>query len=103
MDFALQTPGLQCHQFVRRLFALSRKMTPALFIKSLQRAAKYRITDLETIERIAVLYLNQGDGNLPPAQVDEKYQQRASYQEGSLTEKPDLSIYDPPPQPDHEP
>ena len=103
LDFALQTPGLQCHRFVCRLFSLSRKMTPALFIKSLQRAAKYRIIDLETIERIAGLYLNQGDGNLPPAQVDEKYQQRASYQEGSLTEKPDLSIYDPPPPPDHEP
>ena len=102
LDFALRTPGLQRHQFVRRLFALSRKMTPALFIQSLQRAAKYQITRLETIERIAVLSLSQGAGYLPFAQVHEHYQEREAYQEGSLTEKPDLSIYENPPPPDDE-
>ena len=102
LDFALRTPGLQCHQFVRRLFALSQKMTPALFIQTLERAAKYHITSLETLERIAVLYLRQGAGYLPWAEVHEHYQERAAYQEGSLTEKPDLSIYENPTPPDHE-
>ena len=102
LDFALPTPGLQGHQFVRRLFALSRRMTPALFIKSIERAAKYQITSLETIERIAVLYLSQGAGHLPLAQVHEHYQEREAYKEGSLTEKPDLSIYENPAPPDHE-
>jgi len=36
------------------------------------------------------------------AEVHEDYQEREAYQEGSLTEKPDLSIYDDPPPPDHE-
>jgi len=102
LDFALQTPGLQRHQFVRRLFALSRRMTPELFNQTLERAAKYRITSLEVIQRIAVLYLGQGPGYLPFAEVHEDYQEREAYQEGSLTEKPDLSIYDDPPPPDHE-
>lgn len=102
LDFALQTPGLQRHQWVRRLFALSQKMTPELFAKSLERAGKYRITSLDTIERIALLYLSQGTGYLPFAEVQEHYQERDTYQEGSLTEKPDLSIYETPPPPDHE-
>ncbi len=102
LDFALRTPGLQCHQLVRRLFALSQKMTPALFIQSLERATKYQITSLETLERIAVLYLSQGAGYLPLAEVHEHYQEREAYKEGSLTEKPDLSIYENPPPPDHE-
>jgi len=102
LDFALPTPGLQGHQFVRRLFALSRKMTPALFIQTLERAAKYHITSLETLARIALLYLSQGTGYLPWAEVHEHYQEREAYQEGSLTEKPGLSIYENPPPPDHE-
>ena len=102
LDFALPTPGLQRHQFVRRLFALSQRMTPELFGKSLQRAAQYQITSLDTIERIALLYLGQGDGYLPGAQVQEHYQERPAYQEGSLTEKPDLSLYQDPPPADHE-
>jgi transposase len=102
LDFALPTPGLQRHQFVRRLFALSRKMTTELFSRTLARAAKYRITSLDVIQRIAVLYLGQGPGYLPFAEVHEDYQEREAYQEGSLTEKPDLSIYDDHPPPDHE-
>jgi hypothetical protein len=50
------------HQFLRRLLALSRKMSVELFSQSLERARKYRITDLETVERIAWLYLQQGAG-----------------------------------------
>jgi hypothetical protein len=102
LDFALQTPGLQRHQWVRRLFALSRKMTAELFNRTLARALKYRIISLEVIERIAVLSLGQGPGYLPFAEIHEDYQAREAYQEGSLTEKPDLSIYDDPPPPDHE-
>jgi hypothetical protein len=75
-------------------------MTPALLTQSLARAAQYQITCLETIERIAVLCLGQGPGYLPCAEVQEDYQTRDAYQEGSLTEKPDLSIYDDPSPPE---
>jgi hypothetical protein len=106
VDFILQTKGLARHEFIRKLLALSQKMTPELFIKSIARAAKYRITSLETVRRIAVLYLQQGTGVLPLATVDEQFTQREAYLEGSLTEAPDLSIYqepeDPPTDPEHE-
>lgn len=102
LDFALPAKGIARHEFVRKLLALSRKMSVDLFIKSLERARKYRITSLETIERIALLYLKEGIGELPLAQVDEAFREREAYQEGSLTEPPDLSLYQDPPEPDHE-
>jgi hypothetical protein len=77
-------------------------MTPGLFVKSLERSLKYHITSLEIIKRIAVLHLGQGAQNLPLAEVDEQYLQREAYLEGSMTEQPDLSIYQTPEEQDHE-
>jgi transposase len=94
LDFALAPKGIQRHGFLRKLYALSRKMTAALFIASIERAHKYRITDIGTIERIAALNMTQGASALPFAEVDEDFRQRDSYQEGRLTDAPDLSIYD---------
>ena len=99
LDFALPTKGLQRHEFIRRLLTLSRRMSLELLTQSLERARKYRITSLETVERIALLYLQQGIGQLPLAEVDDHLTQRPAYQEGSLTEPPDLSIYQ---EPSHE-
>jgi transposase len=96
LDFALPTKGIQRHDFIRRLLALSRRMSVELLTQSLERARKYRITSLETVERIALLYLQQGTGQLPLAEVDAHLTQRPAYQEGSLTEPPDLSIYQDP-------
>jgi transposase len=106
LDFALGTKGVQRHAFLRRLLTLSQKMPAALFIQSVQRAHHYRITNLESVERIALLYLRENDAELPLADVDESFLQRAAYQEGSLTDLPDLSIYQEPEEPknpkDHE-
>ncbi len=97
VDFILQTPGIYRHEQLRKLLALSRKMTPQRFSKSVERAHKYRITSLPTLERIAQLYLDEGM-ELPL--IDEDFRLREAYLEGSLTEQPDLSIYQNPP--DHE-
>jgi transposase len=106
LEFALPEKGIARHHLIRQLLALSRKLSADLFLKSLERALKYRITSLEVIERIAFLYLQQGAAELPPAQVDEAFRQREAYLEGSLTEPPDLSLYqdppEPPPPPNHE-
>lgn len=103
LDFALPTPGLQRHQFLRKLFLLSQRITPELFLKSLLRARHYRITSLATLESIARLLLAEGwTGHLSAVEIDPDFRQRAAYQEGSLTEQPDLSIYQPPLPQDHE-
>lgn len=94
LDFALKPKGIERHRRVRELFALSQKMTSALFVRSIRRALRYRITSIETIERIACLYLAEGSAAIPYAQVDESFRERAAYQEGHLTDEPDLSAYD---------
>jgi hypothetical protein len=103
LDFVLQSKEVhQRHVFLRRLLALSRRMTPELFVKSVQRAHRYRISSLETIERIALLHLAEGTAELPFAELDEGFRQRSTYQEGSLTDPPDLSIYQDPADQNHE-
>jgi transposase len=94
LDYALSAPGVQRHRFTRELFALSRKLTPSVFVHTVQRALRYRIVDLATIRRIAWLCVSQAEDVLPEAEVDDDFQQRPAYQEGCLTEQPDLSVYD---------
>jgi transposase len=94
LDFALKPKGIERHGFLRKLYALSGKMTEAVFVASIERAHKYRITDIATIERIAALNITQGPPSLPFAEVDEDFRARDTYREGRLTDAPDLSIYD---------
>lgn len=93
LDFALKPKGRQRHHFLRRLFALSRQMTPALFLKTIERALRYRIDSLDTLRAIARLYLCESDTILPEADIDESFRERHSYLEGRLTEPPDFSLY----------
>jgi transposase len=99
LDWVLERKGPTRHRFLRSLLALSRKMSPELFIPCVERAAKYRIEDIATIERIALLGLQQGAAVLPLVAVDQQFTQRQAYLEGSLTDAPDLSIYQDPPDP----
>ncbi|MFV2069482.1 MAG: hypothetical protein ACC645_21160 [Pirellulales bacterium] len=94
LDFAFATPGIQRHRFTRELFALSRKLTCNVFLKTAARAHRYRIVDLATLRRIAWLCLSQEEEALPEPEVDEDFQQRPAYQEGYLTDQVDLSVYD---------
>ncbi len=95
LDFALKPKGLKKHQFIRELFALYQKMVFSLFITTIQRALKYRITEMKTIERIAILQMTDGSGyEVPCVDVDSQFKDRESYQEGRLSGEVDLSIYD---------
>ena len=69
-------PGLLRHQFLRRLLALSQRMTPELFVRSVERAHRYRITSLDTLEKIALLHLKEGAGELPLPPIDESFRDR---------------------------
>ncbi len=100
LDYALPTKGLARHEFLRRLLALSRKMSVELFRQTVERARKYRITSLETLQRIAWLYLQQAPGQVPLVEIDAAFREREAYQEGSLTDPPELSAYQDPA--DHE-
>lgn len=94
LDFVLKSKGIQRHRFLREMFALTKQMTSTLFIHTCERALKYRITDVETLRRIALLYMSQGEESLPCVDVNESFREREAYLEGFLTDAPDFSLYD---------
>jgi len=53
----------------------------------------YRITDITTIERIAVLLMQTGVYQMQPADVDTEYKNRKAYCDGRFTDEVDLSVY----------
>jgi hypothetical protein len=93
LNFALQA-GPQRHRFLRELFALSRRMSRSVFIQTIERALRYQIADIPTLQRIARLCVSQDEIPLPFADVDESFLQRDAYQQGHLTDAPDFSLYD---------
>lgn len=96
VDYVLKTPGIKRHRFLRELLALSRQVTPTVFTHALERALRYRIANIPTLHRIAWFCMSQGQGQaMPYVDIDETYRERPAYQEGSLTDEPDFSIYDP--------
>jgi hypothetical protein len=95
LDFVLKEErGIQRHRFIRELFAMTSRMPAAVFIQTAERALRYRITSIETLERIALLYITQDTQILPRVDVDEGFRQRQTYLEGNLTDAPDFSLYD---------
>ena len=59
-----------------------------------RRLWKYRITDMEAIERIAILIMRDGHYHMPSVQIDQDFQQRESYLQGRFSDDVDLSLYD---------
>jgi transposase len=95
-DFALKLNGKKRHSFIRKLYGLYQKLTPSLFVKSIKRALKYRITDIPTIERIAVLQMQSGIYDVRAVEIDMEYQNRKAYLDGRFTDEIDLSVYNSP-------
>lgn len=93
LNFALHA-GVQAQRFLRELFALSRRVTAAVFIETIERALRYRISDIETLRRIARLSISQQEFQFSDVEVDESFRQREAYQQGHLTDAPDLDLYD---------
>ncbi|NIO87704.1 MAG: hypothetical protein GTN68_44935 [Candidatus Aminicenantes bacterium] len=58
------------------------------------RALKYRITDIETIERMAIFQMKEGNYSLPSIIIDQDFEARESYLEGYSSDEVDLSLYD---------
>jgi len=94
LDAAWTPKGAARHRFLRELFALSRRMTSELFVRSVTRALKYRVGEIETIWRIALMHVQEGVHTLPVAEFDESFTEREAYREGCLSDEPDFSRYD---------
>ncbi len=94
LNLMIKESGKKKHQFIRRLYSLYKKIAFPVFIKAVKRALKYRITDMEIVERIAVLQLRDGCFKMPEPEITHDFQNRASYMEGCFADEVDLSVYD---------
>jgi len=94
LDRVLAPGGIQRHQHVRRLYALSRRMSERLFVRSVERAHRYGVRDLETLERIAHLVMTVDDAPVLPVEFDEAYRDRQAYREGEFADRPGPSACD---------
>jgi len=94
MSFVKTQKGIQIHRLIRALHGLSQKLASQLFIQTIKRAHRYRITDINTIERIAILLMKDTQALLPSVTVDENLSNRDSYRQGRLTDEVDLSVYE---------
>src|SRR5512132_4292549 len=75
LNFALHA-GVQPQRFLRELFALSCRVTAAVFLETIERALHYRITDIETLRRLARLSISQQEFQVGSVEVDESFRQR---------------------------
>ena len=94
LTFAIKNGVKQKHRFIRALYGLYRKMALEVFIKTVSRALKYRITDIKTVERIATLQLTAANFQLPLPQIDRQLEKRDAYVEGYFADNVDLGVYD---------
>lgn len=94
LNFSLKSKGTKKHRFIRELFGLYKKIARSIFIKTVKRALKYRITDINSVERIAILQMNDGSYEMPLVEINEEFQKRETYLEGRFSDDVDLSIYD---------
>lgn len=95
LTFALkQKSDKSKHRFIRQLYGLYKKMALSLLIKTIKRALKYRIIDMKSIERIAILLMREGNYDVPLAEIDQEFKNRTAYLEGRFAGDVDLSDYD---------
>ena len=84
--------SIKKYQVIRQLFRLSQKLHSDLFLKTIKRAMEYGVTDMETIERIAIYQLH--DSSFTAEGVFDDPPESDLYPELDVSELPDLSKYD---------
>jgi transposase len=96
MDFINQQKGLKKHHFIRCLYGLSRKVALPVFSRSLERALKFGILDIQTIERICILQMKSDsyESLTTTTMSSESYRNRKSFIEGEFCDEVDLDRYD---------
>jgi len=95
LDFIL---GKECTvrqkpRLIRELFRLSKKMTSELFITCIQRALKYKITRIESVEKIAGYLVENNIEQHVEIPFSDEYENRSSYQKGRTSCEEDLTHY----------
>lgn len=96
LDLLKKAPdsAMKKYRLIRQVFRLSQKLSAELFLRTIQRALTYRVTDMETIERMAVYLLRENAVQRhlwPDSDEDPKVE---VHYEVDVSDLPDLGKYD---------
>lgn len=94
LDFILKGTGALRHRQVRELYKLYRRLSQNLFERVVERAYKYKVDDVRSLDDIARLLAREDANFIPDAPYDVGYEEREQYLEGRMTDLPDLSNYE---------
>ena len=94
LDFILKGTGALRHRHLRELHGLYRRLSPTLFERVVERAHRYKVDDVRTLDEIARLLVRDDAEFIPDAPFDEGYEDREQYREGRVSDPPDLSGYE---------
>jgi hypothetical protein len=92
---AAQPGGIQAKMtLIRKMESLHKSISFPFFIKTIERAFQYRVTDASTLERIATQLMKQEAYQVPLFDIPEDFEEREAYQDGKTSDEPDLSRFD---------
>ena len=80
-------------KFIRQLYMLMKKMAPSLFIATIERALKYRVTNIEALIRISHQLMKKELHDFPEIAVHNDYEEREAYQQGRFSQERDPEFY----------
>jgi len=80
-------------KFIRELHRLAKKMSKALFLKTVDRALHFHIDSIASVERIAEQVVKNEVQHLGELPLPDQYETRKSYQEGRFSTEADLGRY----------
>ena len=80
-------------KFVRDLYRLATKLDTPLFLTAVERALKYQVTSVASVERIAAQVLQPPAPPLLPTPLNEHYEERTAYQAGRFSSEANLASY----------
>ena len=92
LDFIKQIDIRTKGKFIRELYRLSKKITDEIFNEGLLRAIEYKITKIDSLERIFNHIIRADSSNLDIPQAEE-YENRKTYQEGKISTEADPETY----------
>ena len=94
INFISLEKGVRKHRFIRYLYELSKKISDDIFIKTIKRSFKYKITERQTIEKICIYIVNGENYQVPFTDIDKELLKNQSYLDGQYSDEVDLTIYD---------
>lgn len=93
LDFIQSSAVRQKPRFIRELYGFSKKLSPSLFLSVIERAIKYRVTDINVLTRIAQQLMGKEFLQLPEITVNGDYETREAYRQGRFSLEQDLKHY----------